>query len=541
MCAGPSTARTVGPGMLTEGTQAVPRHAEQPPEPKAGDRTRVADVVALVAMVALLAFLWGRGRHVWYWVDEGIAVGISSHPLGQIPELLRQDGSPPLYYLLLHGWMRLFGSSEPATHILSLVSALAAVPVAFWSGSSLFGRRAGWMAAILVAVNPFVAEYANETRMYTLVTLLALVATTCFVHGLVFRRRRYLYGFTVAFALLLYTHNWALFYGLGAAAAFLVCVALNRDPADRRRTFLDGVLAFAAAALLFLPWLPTLAYQVAHTGALFSKRPTLQDVRLDVFSLFGEAEAVVALGLGSGAAFMALFQRRPWTRRAVAVLSVTTVAAVAVGAGWFLSRDESVWVARYLAVVLAPMLLVLAAGLAEGGPLAVSALAVVALLSGPIDVKGQLFEKSNVKEVAARLGPVMRPGDLVVTDFGRTPVLSYYFPTGLRWAETTGPVPDERLSDQRDGVRRLQEGDPGVTVKPLLDDLRVGGRVVVVCAADPAQPDATVFIRLIVARCQETLALVRADPRFRADGEVRATTVEMLAPVDGFLFLKTGA
>jgi len=526
--------------MLTEGTETLRGRTEEEAEAVgAGRRRTAADALVLVGLVVLLAFLWGRGRHVWYWLDEGISVGISSHSLGQIPDLLRQDGSPPLYYVLLHGWMRAFGSSEASTHILSLLFALACVPVAFWAGSTLFGRRSGWMAVALVAVNPFLAQFANETRMYTLVVLLGLVATTCFLHAFVYRRRRYLPGFAVSFALLLYTHNWALLYGLGAGVALLACVALNRDAADRRRTLLDGVLAFGGAGLLYLPWLPSLAYQIGHTGAPFSKRPTLEKVREDVISLFGEAEAVVALGLGSGAAFIAMFQRRPWSRPTVAVLGAVTLAGVVVGAGWLTSRGESIWVARYLAVVLGPLLLVLAVGLAQGGPLAVAAVAVVAILFGPIDVKGQPFDKSNVKEVAAELGPRLGQGDLVVTDFGRTPVLAHYLPDGLRWAETTGPVADERASDQRQGVRRLEEGRPEVTIAPLLDALPAGRQVLVVCSAGEPDPDATAFIELIVARCDETVDLVSSNPRFVAAGSVFATE-ESLSPVDAFLFTKTG-
>ncbi|MDQ4088751.1 MAG: glycosyltransferase family 39 protein [Actinomycetota bacterium] len=524
--------------MLTEDTKVEAGRPDAPAPPRLRLSERTVDVVILVGVVALLAFLWGRGRHVWYWLDEGISVGIASHGLTEIPEVLRQDGSPPLYYLLLHGWMKLFGSTEAATHILSLLFALACVPVAFWAASTLFGRRAGWMAVVLAAVNPFLAQFANETRMYTLVVLLGLVATTCFVHGFVHRRRRYLAGFAVSFALLLYTHNWGLLYGLGAGVALLLCVALNRDAADRRRTLRDGALAFGAAGLLYLPWLPSLAYQIGHTGAPFSKRPTLEKVREDVISLFGAAEAVVALGLGSGVAFMALFRRRPWARQAVAVLAMATIAGVVVGAGWLTSRDESIWVTRYLAVIVGPLLLALAVGLAEGGPPAVAALAVVAILFGPIDVKGQPFDKSNVKEVATELGPRLAPGDLVVSDFGRTPVLAHYLPQGLRWAETTGPMADPRASDQREGVRRLEEGRPELTVAPLLDGLPVGRQVLVVCSGGVMEPDATDFIRLIVARCEETVDLVSRDPRFEAAGTLFATE-DSLSPVDAFLFAKT--
>ena len=53
------------------------------------------------------------------------------------------DGSPPLYYLLLHGWMGLVGEGEAATRALSLIFALIAVPVAYWAGNAVFDRRTG--------------------------------------------------------------------------------------------------------------------------------------------------------------------------------------------------------------------------------------------------------------------------------------------------------------------------------------------------------------------------------------------------------------
>ena len=494
------------------------------------------DVLAVVGLVILLAFLWGRGRHVWFWLDEGISVGISSHPLSRIPALLRQDGSPPLYYLLLHVWMSIFGTSEQATHVLSLVFGLAAVPAGLWAGWSLFGRRAGWMAATLVAVSPFVATYANETRMYTLVALLGLLATATFLHAFVFRRRRHLPGFAICLALLLYTHNWAAFFTLGAGVTLLGCIALAPREA-RRGIFVDGVLAFGGAALLYAPWLPSLAYQLAHTGAPFTLRPTLLGVRDDLIELLGGREAVIVLGLGSGVAFMTIL-RRPWSPRAVAVLAAVAIAGVAVAAGWALSRQESVWVYRYLAVVIGPLLLVLAVGLAEGGRTAVAALGLTVVLVGPFGVKGQPFDKSNVKDVASRLGPTLRPGDLVIADFGRVPVLSHYLPGGLRYAETTGPVPDEKASDQRDGTRRLEQGRPEVTLRPSLDALAPGSHVLVVCSDASPAPDDTPFLRLIVERCNEALALPTQDERFRLDATVAAPPYGSDSPVNGYLFTK---
>jgi mannosyltransferase len=55
---------------------------------------------AVVALIGLsLASVAPRAspQGTQLWMDEGIAVGIASHPLAQIPGVLRLDGSPPLY------------------------------------------------------------------------------------------------------------------------------------------------------------------------------------------------------------------------------------------------------------------------------------------------------------------------------------------------------------------------------------------------------------------------------------------------------------
>ena len=126
--------------------------------PPAFERTiagvRVLEVAGLAALVALSLVLRTAEMHVHFWIDEGLSVGISSHSIGDIPHVLREDGSPPLYYVLLHGWMAVFGRSEAQTHALSLLLAILAIPAAWWAGRSLFGARVGWALAGLTAINP---------------------------------------------------------------------------------------------------------------------------------------------------------------------------------------------------------------------------------------------------------------------------------------------------------------------------------------------------------------------------------------------------
>jgi mannosyltransferase len=140
-----------------------------------------AGVAVVVVLVAVSLLLRTGALHSGYWIDEGIAVGIASHGLLDIPGSLAQDDSPPLYYLLLHLWMGVVGSGEAATRALSLLFALATVPVAWWAGRALFDRRAAVLAAAGAAGSPFLTYYAQETRMYSLVVLLSLLASASFV------------------------------------------------------------------------------------------------------------------------------------------------------------------------------------------------------------------------------------------------------------------------------------------------------------------------------------------------------------------------
>src|SRR5215212_3390685 len=96
--------------------------------PAVAGSARLLAPVAVGGLVLLSIFLRTRDFDVGFWIDEGLSVGIADRPLSEIPAALRLDGSPPLYYSLLHVWMALFGSGEPATHALSLLFALLAVP-----------------------------------------------------------------------------------------------------------------------------------------------------------------------------------------------------------------------------------------------------------------------------------------------------------------------------------------------------------------------------------------------------------------------------
>ena len=463
----------------------------------------------LLGLLALSVFSRTSALDAPFWIDEGLSVGIASFPFADIPGVLRQDGSPPLYYLLLHLWIDAFGSGEAATHALSLVFALLAVPAALWAGWSLFGRRAGWIAAVFAALNPFLTIYAQETRMYSLVILLSILATATFAHAFVLRRRRYVPLFALVLAVMLYTHNWALFFGVGALVA-LVHVARGSD--DGRAVVKDGALAFLGAGLAFAPWLPTLLYQAQHTGAPWSNPPSpLELIGGPSFVLSGEG-SLVALFLGAGVGVTRIVERGRSPER-LALQATLTIALATLLSGWLFSQFTPAWANRYLGVLVGPLILVAAAGLPHAGRLGLVAVVLVCLFWLPFRASD---DKSNVERLAKLFGDSVRPGDLIIsTQPEQVPVLAYYFGYDKRFATPLGPFADNRVMDWREALGELEAATPETRLEPLLDDLEPGSRVLLVrpLVRDEAAWTAD-WTELVRERSEEWALTFSTDERF---------------------------
>jgi len=440
--------------------------------------SRLAIGVGLTLLIVVSLILRTRYIHGQLWDDEGLTVGIASHSLSAIPGVLRHDGSPPLYYLMLHVWMQVFGSSEAETHSLSLVFSMLAIPVGLWAGWSLFGRRAGLMAAVLFAFSSFLTSYAQETRMYSLMGLLGIIGAAAFVHAFVYRRRKYLILFAVSLALMLYTHAWGIFFGVGAMLA-LVPVWYVTD--DRRGVVRDAALALAGAFVLFLPWLPNFIYQATHTGAPWDSSPRFgAPVQLSRDLLGGDrVTGVLVLGaaIGLAALFTKTYRR---TREATAMFALLALPIGTLLLAWIASQVTPAWVSRYFAPILGATLLLAALGLARAGIGGLVALVLACLFL--INVASYTPKyKSNMRDIGGELKGLLRPGDLVISGQpDQIAVTWYYMPGGLRWASTIGPVSDPRYMNWVNALQRLQNANPAATFTRLMAEVKPGQRVLFV-------------------------------------------------------------
>jgi mannosyltransferase len=475
----------------------------------------------LIALMALSAFLRSRYLSGQFWMDEAITTGISLHPLGQIPGILRYDGNPPLYYMALHLWISLFGSSETATHSLSLVFGILTIPVGGWAGWTIFGRRTGVFAALLFAFNAWLTAYAQETRMYELMGLLGIAATAGFLLGFVLRRRRWLVLFAGALILMLYTHSWGTFFFAGSIISLLPAYLASDD---RRGLIRDAAMAFIAAGVLYLPWVPTLLFQAANTAAPWDNPPRFGAPILLSRGVMGGDRITMVLIIPAAVGIIPLLTRRMRRTREWALAWTLIALPVSVLAiAWLESQVNPAFVVRYFAPIIGALLLLLAWGCARTRLLGlVAVLLAVVFLANPATYTPQ--NKSNMREVAAQMGPLLRPGDeVVVGQPEQTPLAWYYLPGGLRFANTAGIVSDPSYMDWVKALHRITITPPAATLDRIIGAMSPGQHLLYIRPlTEGAQNWKAPWTRMIRRRSAQWGAILQHDV---ARGQLRVVAI----------------
>jgi len=418
----------------------------------------------------------GKALGAPLWIDEGLSIGIAQHSFTSIPGLLRQDGSPPVYYLLLHWWMKIFGATPASTHAMSVVFATLAVPACAWAAWRPFGPRAGVLAAALAAFSPFLGLYADETRMYSLAFLLAALATGAFLRAFVIGSRRWAAGFGALTALLCLTHGWGLFFAAGCGAALLIVLAIR---SDRRRLLVDALIAVGVAAVLYAPWISTFVFQSAHTGAPWSHVPHLKSVTRALSRMLGSRAPETLLFAVALAGLLTGRRRHPGSVR-VGLAAIAVIGFVALLAGYVVSRyNQPVWALRYFVVPLAPLLIAIGAGLDRVGAAGVIVVAAVCVMfwAGKPSAAA-LSHKSNVNELAVAMRGELPKGTLIASPQPEQVAnLRYYLGPGLRYVTPLGVPKDDRVMNWIDAMHRLHHSHVHSTLARAVDQLRPGQRV----------------------------------------------------------------
>jgi uncharacterized membrane protein len=235
--------------------------------------SRIWIAVAIVIALAAGARVW-RLDQKNLWLDEGVSWDTARQPLAGLVEQTAGDIHPPLYYVLLKGWMAIAGDSVIALRLLSVGLGTVALLLAFPIARRALSPPLAVAALAWLGVSPHMVGYAQEARMYA-ATMVAVLAGAIGWRRWIesgFRRTGALLTVIAAATVGLYLHY---FSALFIAALWTHLLALT---VWRARTGAPAVATPAAAwrrwtaatvaiGVLYGPWVPTAIRQITQGQA----------------------------------------------------------------------------------------------------------------------------------------------------------------------------------------------------------------------------------------------------------------------------------
>lgn len=263
-------------------------------------------MLAAVMALALVIRLFGIDRES-LWIDEAYSIWFARQPYGDlVGDIAITEFNPPLYYLLLHVWVDLFGESVVSLRLLSSLINVATIPFVYltarWSVPARHGHVTGLLAGTLFALCFAEIQYAHEARTYALLVLsfsLVTAASARIVRDLAnlddMPGERpagwpwLLLG--LGAALTFWSHYTSLLLvALAGLAHILVWIVLARRRLDIFGLYLRSAALFLVVAAPAL-WI-FLAYAMPGSGDFWIHPPSLADAIDATSIIFGAAFAL---------------------------------------------------------------------------------------------------------------------------------------------------------------------------------------------------------------------------------------------------------
>lgn len=363
------------------------------------------------------------------WLDEAVSADHARLGLGELWTVVSgRDPNMGLYYVLLHFWVRVFGSGEAAVRSMTVVLAGLATPIIALLGQRLFGRTAGLIAGLLLAIAPFFVQYEQTARSYALVVALVTLSSYLFVIALQKPSRASLAGFVLASMLAVYTHYFAAYV---LFVQLLTLLVLRRRGAFTRA----WLTAWGAIVLLCAPE-AVFALRAGTRNISWITAPTLHGLLHLPADLAGSSALAFVLLILAGYGFVCTtFHRGGWQPAFLAAwFALPVLIDFAVS-----KLGHPLFVSYYLIVVLPALLLLAAQGLAKFPWQAPRALAIAALV---------VLSAIQLRDGYTRPGPENYRGATryILQSEQRGDGIVYY-PAGTLAGPTSGVAYYEALAD----------------------------------------------------------------------------------------------
>ncbi len=248
----------------------------------------------ILAIGAFLRLYHLTGKSLWY--DEACSLNIAAYNWWDI--LFNYNTITPIpkpvYFVLLKLWTALFGYTEFAARLLSVIFGVLAIVLIYKLAKMLFGVSTGLISAFILSVSSYNIYYSQQARYYTMFLCLSLLSMILFLKVFKGDNFRLRVAYILTISLMLYTFPIGTYILIMQNIFFIIFK--NRTKQRRKWLRMQIILAIISLPLLIIPVIDS---RYANYDEKFAiSRPTPQNLieTLNVFSYGGFKQGAAGMG-----------------------------------------------------------------------------------------------------------------------------------------------------------------------------------------------------------------------------------------------------
>lgn len=229
---------------------------------KAGERSFLA--FAFIFLIGLLIRTSMLLSPKSFWGDEWFSIDLALRPLSQTVLGAIHDVHPPLFYVLLHAFIKLLGQHEWVFRLPSYLASAGIIVTTWLIAKKTLGTKTALICAWLTAASPYWLQLSNEVRSYSLLGFTTSLALVFLLQSLQEPRRKsysYLYVFFAVMAVYVEHYSW--FW------VFAVSVFLAIEIFTKQKTVGELLPRQIFLFLLIVPSLGLILFQALYYESMF--------------------------------------------------------------------------------------------------------------------------------------------------------------------------------------------------------------------------------------------------------------------------------
>lgn len=220
------------------------------------------------------------------WHDEGYTMWLLKYDFTGIIERTARDVHPPGYYLMVKPWVIIFGNSELAIRMLSVLFSLGIIYFAYRIIEILFSKKEAFWGSLFVALSPFMVRFAQEARMYGVVAFFTTLGTYFLIRFIKEKQNKFLIPYLLSMIVAIYTQYYAFFVVI--SHWIIIAIATPGFFTFKWKESLKSrfgifnpyfLVANLAVFICYLPWFPVAYRQVTRVSTSYWIKPEWINLR----------------------------------------------------------------------------------------------------------------------------------------------------------------------------------------------------------------------------------------------------------------------